>query len=194
MRIRIAALAWLALAASANAARLPDVRFAAEQVKLEIVPGELRVEGRYGFVSADACTVAIHYPFPADPALGPPRLLAAECRRANAAPETLRVAETAIGWVWRLGFAARESCAVTVRYSQSLAAPRAVYVLTSTQAWGRPLDRARFEVSLPESLGPPRFSLPFRRAGCRDARCSWTCERRHFLPRRDLVVSWGASR
>jgi hypothetical protein len=167
----------------------PGPRFASEVVRLEVAGAEQTVEGSYVFVNdAGPTRAAILYPFPADSLLGVPRLLGATISHGSGPPEPLAIRATdRAGWRWTLALAARETCRVTIRYAQPLAAHHAAYVLTSTKAWGRPLEHARLEVVLPADAARPRFSLPFRRAAGGGV---WTCEKRRFLPARDLIVEW----
>jgi hypothetical protein len=77
-------------------------------------------------------------------------------------------------------------------YRQARYAPHAVYIVSTTQAWGRPLRRARFEISLPPGASEPRFSFPFELQAPRapNARAVHVFEARDFLPDHEITVDW----
>ena len=67
--------------------------------------------------------------------------------------------------------------------------PLARYILTSTGAWGRPLQSGEYRVRWPATLAGVRVSYP----GHDETKDGWTTrsfERKDFQPDRDLVVGW----
>jgi hypothetical protein len=181
----------MALASPVAAVSTSMPRFHSEVVKVRVVPGELTVEGTYVFTNpGDSLRAAIYYPFPRDSLLGPPQVLAARITHSAGTPETLMTRGDARGWQWEMTMAREETCRVLVRYSQSLRARHAAYVLTSTQGWGRPLEHARLEVTLPAGARRPHFSHPFQRLECPDRECMWVLDKTRFMPRVDLLVDW----
>jgi hypothetical protein len=171
----------------------PGPRFASEVVRLVATGAEQTVEGTYVFVNEqDSTRALILYPFPKDSLLGAPHLIDASISHGARPPAVLLVWADESGWHWTLSMAAGETCRVTIRYVQALAAPHAAYVLTSTRGWGRPLEHARLEVVLPENVRRPRFTFAFRKDGYGDGRCVWVYETKRFLPGKDLVVNWEA--
>lgn len=190
---RFAAVAALgAIATPLAASTLPPpvaVRFVREHVRLTIEDRRLMVDGRYVFTIPDSAGLAVDYPFPSDSGLGDPVLVGVT---ATADRHPARVHARWLGTsAVRLRVGDRgDSCAINVTYRQPLLARRAVYLLTTARAWGRPMDSAVLEVDLPDSLGTPRFSMPFEPIAREAGRTLFRFAAAPFWPDKDLVVSW----
>lgn len=184
---------WAAPDATAQRAALP-LDFLAEQVVLRIEPDSLRVDAVYVFVChADAAPTqaGLVYPYPQDPLLGGARTVSLACRLGAQAWRELSHHELpgGHGARWSLPVAAGDTLRVRTTYLQALRTTYARYIVTSTAAWGRPLQFARFEVHLPPDAVPEEFSLPFEPCG-QDERSGWCYEAEDFLPDQDVIVRW----
>ena len=166
-------------------ARFVDPQFVSERVRLSIVPGQLRVHGTYHFVrGASTEPFAILYPFIQDASQGPPEAIRVTIG-GRPAPFKHRQGNS-IGVSLPFGGGAATACTLQVEYVQRLAARRASYLVTSTRLWERPLEQAKFELELADSLGRPKSEFPFERIG--SGRYAFTAT--NFLPERDLVIEW----
>jgi hypothetical protein len=184
---------WAASDAMAQRTALP-LDFIAEQVVLRIEPDSLRVDAVYVFVChADAAPTqaGLVYPYPQDPLLGGARTVSLACRLGAQAWRELSHHELpgGHGARWSLPVAAGDTLRVRTTYLQALRTTYARYIVTSTAAWGRPLQFARFEVHLPPDAVPEEFSLPFEPCG-QDEPSSWCYEAEDFLPDQDVIVRW----
>jgi len=172
------------------------VRFHSEVIQLFIQPGQLTVDGLYRFVGRagrSGIPVGLFYPYPRDSLLGAAHteLLAVLAPNGDWMPLAFEELPDGRGVRWRIPFAGDTTLVRTV-YRQTLLASYARYIVTSTAAWGRPLEHARFEVCLPDSARAPEFSYPFQRA-ISGAPC-YVYEARSFLPADDIVVTWSRPR
>jgi len=175
------------------------LRFDSEVVRLEVLPDSVQIEGFYRF----ACTQArghplsLFYPYPADSLMGAARTLLLEGRAPGEAWAPLEFQEVprGRGARWVLPPCRADTLEVRTVYRQARYAPHAVYIVSSTQAWGRPLRHARFEITLPPGAIEPSFSFPFERQAPRapDARAWHLFEARGFLPDHEITVDWKES-
>ena len=134
--------------------------------------------------------IPLFYPFPHDSLMGGARMVSLLMRVGSGAPAPARweeLRESGVRW-W---FPACSGDTVTVEsiYRQKIATEYARYIVTTTQAWGRPLRRASFEIRLPPGAIPLEFSFPFEQHGTA-SETSYTYEARDFFPDRDIVVRW----
>lgn len=193
------ALALLARPAAAAAGtrgaaprEVAPIEFRSERVKLAIDGDSLTVDGTYRFrVAPGGPRVPIFYPFPREARLGDARMVSLAARAASGAwqPLAWREAPAGSGVTWLLPDGLGAAPEVRAVYRQGLRGRWARYIVTTTAAWGRPLDRARFEVTLPEGARPrdATLALHAERIGGRRV---WVHEARRFAPERDVDVAW----
>ncbi len=159
---------------------------------LRIQGDEVEVQGTYEFRIAEGApdSATLFYPYPREERLGRARTVRVEARSGEESFREVAFTErrpAGVSWVVPLGPGDR----VTVRgvYRQELKARYARYIVTTTANWGRPLERARFEIHLPEGAVPAGFSFPFTRDP-RSPGNVWVYEARDFMPTRDVTVRW----
>lgn len=180
--------AALLLALAATPARAA-LRFDAEVIRLEIRGDTLRVDGTYHFVDPDhRPSTALFYPYPEDSLLGAAWTESLIWRPSPEEPwqplaHRARPERSGVGWLIRHGGA--EHFAVRTVYCQLLLTRYARYIVTTTNAWGRPLRSARFELTLPPGMDLTESSFPFKREGE-----IWVFAAEDFLPAKDIVVRW----
>jgi hypothetical protein len=139
------------------------VAFDSEIVRLLVEEDSLRVEGTYRFLcrSTGPSTITLFYPYPEDSLLGGAHTESLEGRIPGEAWQPLRFEELPSGVRWWVPVDLGDTLVVRTVYRQALRSTYARYIVTSTQVWGRPLSRARFEVYLPEGAELERASFPF---------------------------------
>jgi len=168
--------------------------FVAEEVILHVEPDSLRIDAVYVFVcrpDAAAVQTRLLYPYPQDPLLGGARTVQLACRLGDQAWQDLPWQELTggRGALWSLPIAAGDTLRVRTTYRQALRTTYARYIVTTTAAWGQPLQNARFEIHLPPGAVPEEFSFPFEPCAG-DERSGWCYEATDFLPDRDVIVRW----
>ena len=77
-----------------------------------------------------------------------------------------------------------------VRYEQMLLKPNVKYILTTTRAWKRPLERARFTVIVPATFEEVSLSYPPDSVCLRGNRAFYYLYKSNFSPETDLEISW----
>ena len=176
----------------AGRASLP-VQFDSEIVRIFVEEDSLRIDGLYRLVCRDTSSIIppLFYPDPADSLLGDARTLLLEARCAGEEWQSLPLIEhpQRPGVRWRFPQVGCDSVDVHTVYRQARWANYGRYIVTTTQAWGRPLRHARFEVYLPAGARPVDFSFPFRRQEASNA-VYYLFEADDFLPDRDIRFTW----
>lgn len=172
------------------------LRFDSEVVRLEILPDSVQIEGLYRFTCSQARgnPLTLFYPYPADSLMGGARTLLLEGRTPGGEWTALEFREgtSGRGVRWVLPPCTADSLEVRTLYRQARYAPHAIYIVSTTRAWGRPLRHARFEISLPPGAREPRFSFPFELQAPRTphARALHVFEATEFLPDHEITVDW----
>lgn len=168
----------------------PPLSFDSELIKLTIEADSLRVDGLY-YMSCrgegERVTV-LTYPYPQDDRLGGSRTVSFEHRIGQGSWQDGQWQELddQRGALWKVPVVPDSTVTIRTTYRQALCEDYARYIVTSTAAWGRPLQRAAFEIRLPADAEPVSFSFPFRL----DADGVWRYEAVDFLPDRDIMVEW----
>jgi hypothetical protein len=197
----VAFLLWTAGATTLVAAQPPfpalPLRFDSEVVRLFIEPDSVRVEGLYRFACAnrEGAPLTLFYPYPSDSLMGGARTLSLEGRATGEVWEPLAFEELPAGRGvrWWVPACRSDTLEVHTEYRQALRAAHAIYIVTTTRVWGRPLRRARFEVFLPVRIaGEPVFSYPFRPLAPRtpEGTLGYVFETADFMPDREITVDW----
>jgi hypothetical protein len=184
-------LATTASCAKQEARPQSAVKFVREHVRVEPADGRTRVVGIYSFRndSDSACGVGMRYPFPIDRGHLYPMLIRV-CEERSGGTEPMGFVHEEAGVAWQLRFAPREEKVVRVEYVQEIREKRAIYIVTTTRQWMRPIDVAEFEFRVPASLEGVRLSFE---PDCSEAVGDTTVfrmTRREFMPDSDLTVTW----
>jgi hypothetical protein len=175
-------------------ASVVPITFDSEVIRLFIERDTLIVDGTYHLVCrpSDLEVIPLIYPFPKDSLLGEVRMVLLEGRSPRGPWHPIPFEElpsyiSAVRWLVPMDLG--DTLQVRAVYHQALHDHYARYITTSTQAWGRPLRRARFEVYLPDQTKPVDFSFPFH-ADPVDGRNRFVYEAEGFLPEKDIIVRW----
>jgi hypothetical protein len=163
------------------------VTFLSETIRLSIEPGKIRVEGTYVFENRSPSPLAqrLYYPVPVDSAhVFPDDFLV----RTRADTLVFSRFGNGISFVVPLEGGGRTS--VHVAYEQRCLANNACYILTSTAAWKRPLDRAEFEIRVAEGLELAWSAYEIEETVDERAARVHRFARTEFMPEKDLCVRW----
>lgn len=167
------------------------LRFYREHVTVEPSDGRVRVVGIYYFrnESADSLSTAIQYPFPVDRnQVMPFKIRVWEEAEGGLRPLGFRHADASV--LWRMQFAPHEERTVRVEYVQEIKRNRAVYIVTTTHAWGEPIGLAEFEFRVPAHFEDVRLSFEPDHTTVSGDTVVYTMRATDFLPDSDLTVTW----
>jgi len=175
----------------APSGRESPIRFYREYVTVEPSRDRTRVTGLYYFRndSDDALSVGILYPFPVDRHhLYPLRIAAWEETDDGLRP--MGFSRESAGVRWAMDFSPREEKRIRVRYTQETKKPHAIYIVTTTQKWERPIELAEFEFRIPNSLEGATLSFEPDRSETQGDTLVYFVAWTGFMPDADLVVTW----
>jgi hypothetical protein len=74
-----------------------------------------------------------------------------------------------------------------VGYRQKLNGDSAVYILKTTQGWGKPIDHAEFKLIAPDSLIMKKFSYPPDKSYLIEKKKIYIWKMKNFMPVRDMI-------
>jgi hypothetical protein len=184
-----------ALAVGALSGWFTPIRFEQERIEVDIDPGArlVTVDGRYRYTnrSPAPAVLTLRAPFPVDRDHPPPLAVAVRIGGEDGRPWTeipLRLAHDEARF--RLWFWPGESKWVHVEYVQPTRVANARYLLTTTRAWGEPIERAEFELRLPRGVELAASSLPLDRGESGARGPSYRFVQAGFWPDGDWVFAW----
>lgn len=152
---------------------------------MDVAPGVLEVRGNYHLAStaADPLVAVLFYPFPLD----------STC----VYPDSVEIAgrdfaRSDSGVSFRMRFRPGAEDSFFAYYRQPLRAGSARYIVTSTRKWQRPIDRARFRVTVPAAFEDVKLSYRPDSVRRTDSTVTYVFSRHGFFPDRDVMVNWRA--
>ncbi|MBD3226207.1 MAG: DUF4424 domain-containing protein [Caldithrix sp.] len=82
----------------------------------------------------------------------------------------------------------------TVYFRQRTPERQMEYLLTTTQNWNRPLDRADFYIKRPKHLNIVKLSHPFELQETGGDHQVYVMRKEHFMPHNNLKVQWAGKK
>jgi hypothetical protein len=179
------------------------VHFAREEIAMDVRPGALEVRGMYHFTCSarEPLVASVFYPFPLDSTHLYPDSI--ELRTPNdAAPLTLALSQREregvrvsfvrqdSGVAFRMRFRPEAEDSFFAYYRQPLKTNSATYIVTTTRKWRRPIDLARFRVTVPASLVDVKLTFKADSVVRSDSAITYFFTRKKFFPDRDVTVMW----
>lgn len=178
----------LTLAAETTPSTSLPFIFFKENLKITLNEGEMRVEGDYYFrnQSNGSFNSPVFYPLLANELMPFPHHIEVKGKKFYKSSE---------GIYWEIAFnKPQEEQKVHVLYQQKLLTSKAIYIVTSTQAWGTPLEWAEFEVNFPAAWGELKTAYPMTVVKEEKGRKYWHFSAKHFWPKQDMIFSWSQPR
>lgn len=189
MSLRIMPLLVVAALLPATPGQSASAQFVREEIAFRASAGSCAVDALYEFRNAAPHDVLwpIFYPL----------LHTSEIPRAEsihvsdpASGEALQFEPGAEGISFSVAIPARRTRAIRITYRQPAPAGRMEYILTTTQRWDRPLERAVFRIQIPDSLKLLQCSVPHDSVIRRSGETEYLVRRERFMPRANLGFRW----
>jgi hypothetical protein len=163
------------------------VKFSREHIRIAVDPEGIRVDASYVFTNDSAVTQrqALFYPFPVDSLHPYPGEIAV-----TSDGREIDFQQQGDGVVITIDVPPKGQSVMAVLYRQSSGDRSGCYILTTTSAWESPLQVARFEIAVPDSLELTHVSYPVDDVIAADGAHVHVIDREEFLPDRDLCFAW----
>lgn len=159
------------------------VHFAREEITMNVRAGSVEVWGLYHFENsaANPVTAGIFYPFPLDSVHGYPDSIALP---------GFDFVPGDSGISFKVRFEPQAEDSFLAYYRQPLRGKQARYIVTTTRAWRRAIDQARFRITVPAGFQDVRLSYKPDAKEETDSMVIYSFARRGFYPNQDVVVTW----
>lgn len=164
-----------------------SLRFARESIVIELHDVSYSLAGRYSFENASSIPIhtALFYPFS-----GPLNSVdSLHIINETIGTEVLYEKGRA-GVTFAIEMPAFSSSVYRVTFLERTSNRQCEYILTSTAAWGRPLEHAVFTVRVPSSLHVRTWSFPPDEQVENNGQTVYHLERSQFFPDRNFVIGW----
>jgi len=168
-----------------------EIAFISERIDMTVDPGLLTLTGHYTFRRSYSTPqrFAVSYPFPVNHDMSFPDSIDI-CRVIDKQYIAVNKQHDYDNVSFIVPFDEADTVTVKVQYTQRLSSNIAQYILTTTAAWGVPLEHAEFFVSVPDSLDHVALSYTPDLTKFENGRIIYCIKRTRFMPEKDLVVRW----
>ncbi len=180
---------FLSLVLISQAIQAQSLVFFEESLLFEIKDGFFSVTGQYFFRNTGQSDIhqILFYPLPADE--DPLSIDSVSVTEIPMAAEPLLVHRSEKGFSFLVSLKAGEEKACQIFYRQKVS-HHAVYILTSTQQWGKPLEKAFYQLNVPMDIRITSFSYPpdYQENKTNERIYYWF--RQNFMPDRDFEIEF----
>jgi len=179
----------LAIAMVGLRAQAQSVQFASENLTVNVLDSCCTMDGVYSFRNQGAGVArwSIYYPLLNTTALPFPDSISISD---NSTREVLRFEKTGDGVLFPLEVQPQHTRGIRIWYRQRTPAQTFEYILTTTKAWGKPLELAEFHIVVPDSLQLVSCSPPFDTKRRSNQRTAYHIKRTSFMPASNLTITW----
>jgi len=193
---------WLAVGVTALgiyffSGHFTTVRFDRERVEVRVGRGQIQVQGRYHYTNASRlpAVLTLKVPFPVDRDHPAPEIfsLCESDEEGRARVEIVPVVRGA-DVRFRLTFRPREAKWIRVDYTQRTGVRTGRYLLTTTRAWRRPIERADFVLRLPHDFEIASSNYPVGPLSVAGPWKAYSFSKTAFYPNRDWEFAWDEPR
>lgn len=189
MKILTPVLVILVVVLSSQHSAAQSIQFAREEIAVNVGGSSCWLDADYYFANHGSMAAgwSIYYPLiNTDTLPFPDSIMVADASTGGA----LAFEKSANGVLFFLNIPPEGTRKIRVRYHQQTPAERFEYILTTTKAWGRPLERADFHIMVPDSLQLTSCSPAFDVKDKIEHATVYAISRYDFMPASNLVVQW----
>ncbi len=181
----------IALAIGAPGPRISaqSTQFVSEKITVSVLGGFCTLDGVYSFKNQGpaAARWPIYYPLTNTGALPFPDSISVLDASTG---KHLAFEKSGDGVLFPLDIPPEHTRRIRIRYSQRTPAAEFEYILTTTRAWGRPLERAEFKIVIPDSLRLTSCSPSFVAMEKTGRGTVYHITRTNFMPASNLHIQW----
>ena len=167
-----------------------SLQFYEEALFFEIKDGYFIVDGQYYFRNSSRSDIhqILFYPFPQEDYLG--EIESVSISDVAGFEDDLIINQTEKGVSFRLDIEAGKEKVYKIYYKQLVPNQKAKYILTTTAQWGRPLEKAFYQLKAGSNINVIYFSYPPDKDEKQENYIIYFWYMESFMPDRDLVVEW----
>jgi len=164
------------------------IRFSEENIEILINDEYAIVNGKYTFrnKSNEEVNRTLFYPFPINQFLTYPDRIEVFDQDNKIIP----FSKSSSGMYFSLIVPPKEESIIKVTYSQKLLSNEMKYILTTTQNWKSPLQKAEYKISLPLEFELKGLSLKADSIYSNSTYNIYYINKENFMPDKDLIIKW----
>lgn len=162
--------------------------FASEKIEIAVNDGYYEICGDYFFRNLHSTPIKknLFYPFAIDSNLNYPDSILV----INQKNEKISFARIKNGIYFPIEIPPKKTISYGVIYTQNTTNNKAEYILTTTQKWGRALDKANFIIKIPIEFELKSLSYHFDSKEKVNDFIVYKFHKENFMPKKNLVVEW----
>ena len=167
--------------------QFPD--FYRENINITVEDSSAEVEGYYYLFnnSVDDMKITLAYPFPTNEDL----IFPSEIRVFdNTHKNEISYKKNKKIISFPVPISALDSTIILINYTQKCADNYFEYILTSTKAWGKPLEMAEFTIGIDSTLKLISHSYDFDSTYQEKDKTYYNFKRKNFFPNEDIYLRW----
>lgn len=164
------------------------LHFSKETIEVKIYDGYVVVNGVYTFntKSRNVLTRTLYYPFPITHAFHYPDSIFVSDKNNKAIP----FSKSSSGIFFSLNAIPDSETTINISYLQRILSDTMKYILTTTQQWKHPLEKAEYKILLPLEFELKSLSLNPYQIDSDSAHNIYYINKENFMPETDLIVAW----
>ena len=176
------------IALSNNTILPQPLLFSEEAIEIKIYDGYTIVNGDYTFKnkSKNELTRALFYPFPVNLTSSYPDSIFVFVQDNKAISFT----RSSTGIHFSIKVLPDSETTIKVSYRQKLTSEEMKYILTSTQSWKQPLEKAEYKILLTKKFELTNLSLKPDKKDSNSTYNIYYITKENFMPETDLIVKW----
>ncbi len=164
-------------------------RFLNEKIEITIGDQSCKIKGLYYFrnIKTSILKRTLYYPFVIDSCLVYPDTIKVLNHQNN---ENTSFVNTKSGIHFPIEIPPGKTVLYEVYYTQKILANKMEYILTTTQKWGKPLEKAEFIVNLPSKFELKFLSYEYDEKKEINNYYIYEIYKNNFMPKKNLIVEW----
>jgi len=164
------------------------LQFSSEAIEITISDGYAVVNGDYTFnnISENEINRTLFYPFPVSQSYPFPDSIFISDKNNKKIP----FIKSSSGIYFSINIPSDSETAIKISYYQKLNSDEMKYILTSTQKWKHPLQKAEYKILLPKEFNLINLSLKPDKENSDLINNIYIVNKQNFMPDVDLIVTW----
>ena len=178
----------LFVALSHNIILSQPLQFAKEKIEIKIYNGYAVVTGDYTFINKNKkeITRTLFYPFPVNLSFSYPDTISVYDQN----NKSVLFSKSSAGIYFGITVFTDSEATIKVKYTQRISSDTMKYILTSTQNWEHPLEKAVYKILLPKEFYLKDLSIKPYKKDSDSTYNIYIINIENFMPKTDLIVVW----